>query len=436
MIELEPTLRALASGGADGHTVERWSLFASESQRLALGVKDRQIGNAHSPLRLSEWGGARYLIVWDDGLVSRGYLERRQVEHEPEAALAVARSAAYVDPDAAVVLGPATFPEVLMMDRRVALIAAGDTALLARRLGEARDALAGPLVRTWSGSFSAGRGEAQLRTSAGLEVAGCGTTWSWYVNVNGEAGEGFSARAHESDEEYAERLSRLLETARHLDFEATPIPGGAHPVILHPRVVTEYVLETLFENLAAATVAHGEGAFARESFGGAEPVLREDLTLRIDPLLALRSGSYRFTAEGLPAAPCTFIERGRLVRPVADLKYARRLGVEPTPVPNGPDTVHLEGPSELSLGHAIETAGEGLLVLSVLGVHTQDSASGDFSLSAPQALRIAAGRLGGRLRGTLSGNLWAVLRAPELCLVRFPGEHVPGLLFTCRFDPR
>ena len=43
-------------------------------------------------------------------------------------------------------------------------------------------------------------------------------------------------------------------------------------------------------------------------------------------------------------------------------------------------------------------------MLSVLGIHTQDSASGDFSLSAPQVLRIDEGALGGRSRATISGN--------------------------------
>ena len=75
----------------------------------------------------------------------------------------------------------------------------------------------------------------------------------------------------------------------------------------------------------------------------------------------------------------------------------------------------------------------GALVLSVLGIHTQDSASGDFSLSAPQVLRIDNG-LDGRTRATISGNLFEVLRSDALQLVDFEGEHTPGMLFPCRID--
>ena len=75
------------------------------------------------------------------------------------------------------------------------------------------------------------------------------------------------------------------------------------------------------------------------------------------------------------------------------------------------------------------------MVLSVLGVHTQDFTSGDFSLSAPQTLAVGPSGLEGRLRATISGNVFELLRAPDLALVRFPGEHTPGLLVRCRLDP-
>ena len=68
----------------------------------------------------------------------------------------------------------------------------------------------------------------------------------------------------------------------------------------------------------------------------------------------------------------------------------------------------------------------------MLGVHTQDATSGDFSLAAPQALSIEKAQLGGRVRPTLSGNLFDSLRSDAMRLVRFEGFTTPGLLFECR----
>ena len=435
-MDLDRLVAAARSVRPDGTAVRDWRFYVSEARRLSLGVKDREAGNPHAPLTISDSGGARYLLIWEDGRISRGYLERRQVEDEPEAALEQTIRAAYEDPDAAQVLGHEEPPEVDLHDAQVAEMSRGRGSSLAERLGTVRERLSSAGVRTWSGSFSYSEGHARLVTSAGLDVSGQGTSAGWHVTINGEIGDGFGARRLESTTAFGSRVDRLLETAGRLEVEAPPMPGGRHRVILHPRVVESYALNTLISNLEGSSVAHGEGHFRIDQFGSGVPVLRDDLTLRLDPLEPMKSGSYRFTREGLPAACCTFLDRGCLVQPVLDLKYAKRLGLAPTPVPYSADTLHLEGPARLPLDRALDRADGGALVLSVLGVHTQDSASGDFSLSAPQTLRIDGGRFTGKLKATISGNLFDLLRSESLEMVAFEGEHTPGLAIDCRLDPK
>jgi predicted Zn-dependent protease len=77
----------------------------------------------------------------------------------------------------------------------------------------------------------------------------------------------------------------------------------------------------------------------------------------------------------------------------------------------------------------------GILVLRVLGVHTLDPASGDFSLAASQGLSVLGGRPCGRFRATLAGNLFEALRDPSARLVDFEGEPQPGLFLRCRVEP-
>jgi PmbA protein len=431
-----PLLDAIASSRPDGHGVRAWSLYMAETRSLLLGVKDREAGNAHVPLRLGETCGARYRLVWDDGRVSRGYVERRLLESDPRTALANARAAAFDDPDSAWVVGPTSFPDVALVDPAVEALAHGETLPLVERLAAVRRLVAERGLRTWSGSFSATHARARVLSSAGLDGWSEGTSSGWHVTLNGEVGDGFTARAPDSLAAFAARLERLAATAELLGQDAVPPAPGEHPVLFHPHVVEGYVLGTLWNNLNGATVAHGEGHFRQEQFGADHPVLREDLGLRIDPLLPLRAGSYRFTSEGVAAAACAFIARGRPLRPVLDLKYARRMGLDPTPVPANDDTTFLEGAPPLPLDEAFARASGGALVLSVLGTHTQDSASGDFSLSAAQALVIGPAGPAGRLRGTISGNLFRLLSSDDLRLVAFEGEHTPGLLVRCRLDPR
>jgi PmbA protein len=234
---------------------------------------------------------------------------------------------------------------------------------------------------------------------------------------------------------FTARLDRLVDYVLSLRKLAAARTGGVVPVLLHPDVVEDYVIGVLLHNLDGPQVAHGTGAFRREAFDARERVLREDLTLRTDPLVPMAAGSYRFSQEGLPAGACAYIRGGRLESPMLDTKYARRLGRPPTAFPAAMDTLFLEGGVTLDYDEALGRAGGGGIVLSVLGVHTQDFTSGDFSLSAPQTLAVGPGGVGGRLRATISGNLFGLLRSEEMALVRFPGEHTPGILVPCRLDP-
>jgi PmbA protein len=427
---------AVARCRADGVAISAWTFRVTDSRGTSLGIKDRQAGNAHYPLQTSDTRGAGYRIVWEDGLVSRGHLEREQLAAGADEAFRAARGAAHDDPDAAWVLGPADFPEVELHDPATARAATGEPGVAASRLSWIRRRIEQHGFGTWSGSFTATEARSRVLTSAGLDIGAEGTVSNWHIVVNGEIGDGFSARRPEPQERFEARLESLFRTAKQLEREADPMPGGVHPVLLHPRVVEAYVLETLLHNLGGASVFHGEGRFRREQFGSSRPVLREDLTLRIDPLRPMRRGSYRFTNDGLPASPCAFIEDGCLVRPVLDLKYARRLGLPPTPLPLALDTLFLEGPAPLTPDEAMGRAGDGALVLNVLGVHTQDRSSGDFSLAVPQALRFRNGRVTGRIRATLSGNLFDLLTDGELRFVRFEEDHTPGLLVGCRIDPK
>lgn len=425
-------LDAIRSFGEGGVSVRDWSVFGAETRWLSLGTRDRETGGPHAPLELAESFGARFLLVWDDGRVSTGEVDRSEIGDGARDAIARAFAAAHDDPDAAEVHGPMQAPVVEIHDPAVARVAMGDAGPHAARLARVRRCVADHGFRTWSGSMTASESRSRIVTSAGLDADVIATGAYWGVTFDGELGDGFHGRADEPEDAFEARLERLADRVGRLRQAAPRAPSGLRPVLLHPNVVESFVLRIVLDNLDGAAVAHGESHFREEQFGSSAPVLREDLTLRVDPLEPLRAGSYRFTREGVPATRCTFVEGGRLATPLLNLKYARRLKRAPTAVVSAYDTLHLEGPEPVAFAEALGLAEGGLLVLHVLGVHTLDPTSGDFSLSAPQALAIEGGGLGGRVRATLSGNLFESLRSEALRLVRFEGYTTPGLLFHCR----
>jgi PmbA protein len=430
-VNLDRLLRALAAARCDGHAIDGWSVYAAETLRTGVGTKDRVTGGPHAPLAVSESLIARYKLVWDDGRVSRGSIERRAIEREPEPVLATARAASFPDPDAIDIPGDAPGPDVPMYGAAAAAVAQGAIEEFAPRLAAIRECVAANGIRTWSGSIQAALGMARVVTSSGLDAESSGTSVSWSVTFDGELSAGHAAREIEPISDLDARLDRLARLTLALRTPSSDRPAGVVPVLVHPDVVEDYVFGVLLHNLDGAQVAHGTGAFRKDQFGAGTPALREDVSLRHDPLVPMAIGAYRFSQEGVPAGECVYVDRGRLRSPVLDLKYARRLGRKPTSIPGAMDTLFLEGPPSLSYDDAVAEASGGAMVLGVLGVHTQDFTSGDFSLAAPQTLAIGADGFSGRLRATISGNLFEILRGKELALVRFPGEHTPGLLTRC-----
>ena len=359
--------------------VRAWSLGAAERRRLSLGVKDRQAGGPHAPIDLAESCAARYLLVWADGKVSKGSWERRQIEREAPAAIAAARLHAFDDPDAAQVAEPGPVPDVVLFDPRAAAMASGDTTLLAERLAQIRTRVAEAGFATWSGAFSSTLTEARVVTSAGVDVRERATAAGWHVSFEGELSDGHAGRGPEEEAAFSARLERAAALVRQLSGPPASAPAGEVPVLLHPNVVEEYVLSTLFDNLDGAAVAHGESAFRAEQFGAPSAVLREDMELEVDPLQPLRAGSYRVSGEGVPARPAAFLSRGRLVSPVLDLKYARRLKLPPSPIPYAMDTVRFGGPRAAALPEALD--GSALFVLHVLEGYSMEEVAAMLSAS-------------------------------------------------------
>jgi PmbA protein len=430
-MNLDRLLDALRAGRYDGHAISGWIVYAAETRRTGVGTKDSVTGGPHAPLSVSESLTARYKLVWDDGRVSRGSMERRAIEREPGPILAAARAASFPDPDAIDVPGESPIPDIPMHGAGAAAVAFGAIEEFAPRLAAIRASVAESGIRTWSGSMQAALGGARVVTSSGLDVLSSGTSISWSATFDGELSGGHAAREIEPVSDLIDRLGRLAQLTLALRAPSRVRPDGVVPVLLHPDVVEDYVFGVLLHNLDGAQVAHGLGAFRKDQFDATTPALREDLSFRHDPLVPMAAGAYRFSQEGIPASACVYIDRGKLRSPVLDLKYARRLGRRPTSIPGAMDTLFFEGGPSLSYEEALASASGGALVLGVLGVHTQDFTSGDFSLAAPQTLAIGEAGFHGRLRATISGNVFEILRANELALVRFPGEHTPGLLTRC-----
>jgi PmbA protein len=142
------------------------------------------------------------------------------------------------------------------------------------------------------------------------------------------------------------------------------------------------------------------------------------LTLTDDARLPRRVGSSSFDGEGSPTGRTVLIESGVASSYLYNLQYASKDGVSSTgnasrslaSLPDvGASNLVLSGGSE-SAESLMKSAGEGFLVMELMGLHTINPVSGVFSLGA-KGVRIKNGVMGAPVAGmTISGNLLDLLK--------------------------
>ncbi len=418
----------IEAGFARDPRIVDYRINLGAGRSAGVGIRDNDVGSVYSPMSFSDTIGGSFLVQWQDGKLSRGNLDGSSLL-QLDQVLERARAAAYDDPDAAQFLGPQTVHPVVLSSPDVPSLLAERAGFLLEAVSVLQDVAARYGATTLNGGTGAGVSESHLRTSRGLQLRGEGTSFSYSASFDGIIGDGFRRRTVADPGEIRMQIERVGELFRHLQQPAEEGRSGPRTIILHPNVAYALFDFYIWGNMSGASVYHGQSLWTREDFVAQTRVLREDIRVRVDPWQPLGPGSFGWTGEGLPSTPTTYVDAGCLLSPLLDLKYARRLDLPPLTPPGSEHSVLIEAATDRPSEEVIAGVEDGLLVLSVLGLHTQDRTSGNYSLSAPQTLLIRDGTFQGRVKATLSGNFLHHMRDDAFSLVRFAGQHSPGFTF-------
>jgi PmbA protein len=184
----------------------------------------------------------------------------------------------------------------------------------------------------------------------------------------------------------------------------------------------------ILPNFSGDRVIERQGAFPKESFLEHKLVFHPHLSLLLDPLRPLELGSYLVTPEGVPADRTVLVRDGKLQTPFLRVKDSVRWGAKPTALPQGTAGLYLQHKAEVPWIKALQGVEDGVLVLSVLGLHTQEAVSGSYSLSGPHSLRILKGQIVGKTDVKLTGNFFADLAAPTTMTAQSELDTYPYLM--------
>lgn len=193
---------------------------------------------------------------------------------------------------------------------------------------------------------------------------------------------------------------------------AGEIETGDYDLVLSPVALSQFLGYVLEPALSGRNVHAGRSWLAGKL---GETCIGEEISVFDDP--SRRSlGSTRFDAEGVPARTITFFDHGVLAHYAYDLRAAYRYGQESTgsAIRGGPGgapaigvhTMVLDGPRD------IVDDERAVYVNDVVGAHTANPLTGDFSVELSNASWIEGGEFGEPIRSAMfAGNVFDLLGA-------------------------
>lgn len=269
-----------------------------------------------------------------------------------------------------------------------------------------------------SGKFSCYSSGHVILNSSSLEVKELSTRIDGFMDCRaGEAGE--MATAFEFD------ISRNLD----IDFynigyeaarQAVATVGGGSveakemDVLLKPSAIAD-ILDSAFLFSLSAENVQNERSVLTGKLG--QTIAAGELNIIDDGLLMGGIGSGRTDDEGTPSRTNRIIENGVLCTYLYDAYSAGKEGVESTASAvrnNYAQTASIDIRNMKIEYPASDIVGEtayGVLIGSVLGAHTANPISGDFSVEARNSFLVKHGEIAGPIRSMMiSGNVFELLQ--------------------------
>jgi PmbA protein len=432
--QLTELLRRAEQGAwADVPKLRGWRFDLAHGRSVSLSIVDNKLGSVYGPATARDSLSGGLYLIWDDEKRSNASIDRLTVP-EFEERLAEWRASAYTDERAPDIRQPdPTYPEVEMYDPQIETLVRGDTELLFKILKTGYDELIGQSgVEFLDAGSSASSSIRHLRNSRGLDISYPGTYFSYSFYADSLYGNGYGKRRLAPEEELNRILKDVRETTAYLKqegaFEANP---SGNRIVLDTGLTASFIGQYIGSNLSGSGVANRQAAYSLDDFKANKQVIREDISLVIDGTRPFEPSASRVTSEGIAGGRGFMVEKGKLITPALDLKYAGITGFAPTP--GGSMYLELDdGGVRQSMDELVKGVDKGLLIYSVLGMHTQDSTSGRFSLSAPRCLVIQNGEVKGKVKVTLNGNFFDNINDPRSRFGWHPNEDYPAMELTCQ----
>lgn len=391
-------------------------VYATKQKSMRVEVSDGEI----ETLREAQQTGVGIRII-DGGRLGLAFttsLDRESLEETIRLAEANAQSAT---PDEFNILpSPRPVKPLELLDPAMVEVPVGAKIELSRSVERAARRYDPRVTKVRQASYGDGIYEVGICNSRGVDIgyegAYCSTSILVVAEADGQAEMGWSYDFSRSFPDLdPEKVGREAAARAVEMLGAGSVTTCRVPILLAPDVASEF-LDVLGPALTAEAVQKGKSLFAGKL---GEAVGSKELNLIDSGLLPQGMATAPVDDEGVPSQDTILLDKGVLQTYLYNSYSAARDGVESTgngirasfrgALTTAPRNFYIQ-PGELSEKELMTRISRGLYVTNVMGIHTANPISGEFSVGA-SGLWIEEGKTVRPVRGVaIAGNLIGFLK--------------------------
>ena len=268
--------------------------------------------------------------------------------------------------------------------------------------------------------FSASEGRSLIVNSNGVSIEDNGTGFGLGLSVtiqkDGEIASAYNSQSSRFFDLDGEKLASEVCDLAKSSLNTKPVETNDYDVVLDYYAAVG-LLQTFIGAFNGENVLRGR-SILKDKLG--EEIASPALSIIDNPLLEKGMGTAKCDGEGSVSRETALIQDGKLNSFIYDIYNANKAGVETTS--NGLRGSYLTTPMiaptnlEFKFGEMKELSeiDNGVLTTSVLGAHTANPISGDFSVEANNAFKIENGELGEPIKkAMISGNIFEIMKSVE-----------------------
>ncbi len=406
----------------DDLKIKGWSLGFDEGLTVKLGLDNGEIGGPYDPPATREVYIGSVYIQWEDGKVSTAKIDAPALENL-DAAIKDWKSASYFDADAPDILEPQIIPTGLKIkDEKIVDLITKDGSYLFEILNFFRGELKKKsYVKTIQADITAEHLYSKIMNSKGFDIGWEETDMLTYASVNRLFGDAYHKRRIPEKKDLKVIIKEIDNYMTHFE-NVVEVKPGKISLILLPEVLDQFIGKLLIsENLSGSAVANNQSFYSIEDFKAKKQVFDKRINFIINGFKDYSPATQPCTSEGVPAGKQYVIADGRLMTPLLNLKHAKKTGMSPKPA----GELILEVSETMNYNKMVKEIKYGLIAYDVLGMHTQNSKKGDYSIPILESLLVENGEIKGAVKkGTIAGNIFDSLKDEKTKYAKYKEDHI------------